>query len=150
MDDLGNIFNSKYEIDQEQLKKYLDGELPDEEKHIIEKAMIDSPFVNDALEGLKHISSGKKRDDLVENINSALRKSISAKTGRRRSSKISHVWWSILSVVLILLLAAVSILLIRWFKEKEAKMNTGATARYSEQQIASRNVTSKNLSCYFF
>lgn len=150
MDDLGNIFNSKYEIDQEQLKKYLDGELPDEEKHIIEKAMIDSPFVNDALEGLKYISSQKKRDDLVENINSTLRKNINAKTGRRRSSKISHIWWSILSVALILLLAAVSILLIRWFKEKEAKINTGMTSRYSEHQTVSQNIISTDSSSYFF
>ena len=45
------------EIDQETLLKYLEGRLSEEQKHEIEKKMLDSDFTNDAIEGLQEIKN---------------------------------------------------------------------------------------------
>lgn len=125
MDDLSKIFAGKDKVDEDQLRKYLKDELSEEEKHAVEEAMTDSPFINDALEGLQQIPSEKKREELVSQINNSLQKNLKNRKDRRRSWKIKNIWWIILTVILILLLCVLSILLIRWFKEKELSPQLG-------------------------
>ncbi len=125
MDDLSKIFAGKDKVDEDQLRKYLKDELSEEEKHAVEEAMADSPFINDALEGLQQIPSEKKREELVSQINNSLQKNLKNRKDRRRSWKIKNIWWIILTVILILLLSVLSILLIRWFKEKEVSPQLG-------------------------
>lgn len=119
MDGLNKIFDSKGNIDAEKLKKYLNDELAEDEKHAVEEAMADSPFVNDAVEGLQEISGVKKRDELVEQINKSLHNNLRNKKSKRSGRKIKNIWWIMLTVFLILLFAAISILFIKWYREKE-------------------------------
>ena len=53
MNDLFKILDQEDEITEDQLIRYLSGESTVEERFMIENKMADSPFVNDAIEGLK-------------------------------------------------------------------------------------------------
>jgi anti-sigma factor RsiW len=52
-DDLLNILsNSNKDIDNQKLMDYLSDKLSAEEKHEVEKTLVDSELMNDAVEGL--------------------------------------------------------------------------------------------------
>ena len=60
MDELKDILSdSNKDIDNQKLMDYLSGQLTAEERHDMEKEMADSPFVNDAVEGLEEIKDKK-------------------------------------------------------------------------------------------
>ena len=53
MEDLGNILLNDDELNEEQLKQYLSGDISGEGLHAIEKKMADSDFVNDAVKACR-------------------------------------------------------------------------------------------------
>jgi anti-sigma factor RsiW len=69
MEDITNILQHDDDVNEEELKKYLSGNISDEERYAIEKKMADSPFVNDAVEGLQQFSSRQKLDKYVNHLN---------------------------------------------------------------------------------
>ena len=79
MEDITNILQHDDDINKEELKKYLSGNISDEERHAIEKKMADFPFVNDAVEGLQQFTSRQKLDEYVNHLNKDLHQYIAAK-----------------------------------------------------------------------
>ncbi len=73
MDDLKDILSGDAEsISEEELVKYLEGSLSNEERHLFEKKTADSSFVNDAIEGLQGFKNKKKLDQYVNQLNKNL------------------------------------------------------------------------------
>lgn len=71
------------DISNQKLLDYLNNKLPAEEEHDLEKHIIDTPFVNDAVEGL---GAFKNRSDLLkiaDQLNGDLRKQLQAKKKKR-------------------------------------------------------------------
>lgn len=79
--ELLNILSDAKETNQKKLLDYLDNNLSPEERHEVEKFLIDSDFENDAAEGLEQITDRQKLPALVNDINKTLAKKLS---GRRR------------------------------------------------------------------
>ena len=63
------------------IKKYLSGEMSPAEMHALEKKALNDPFLEDALEGARQLDSNALDSDL-KNLRSSLEQRISQKTGR--------------------------------------------------------------------
>jgi len=113
-ENLKNILSNLHsEVDQETLLKYLQGHLSAEERHEVEKNLLDDAFEADALEGLENIQDKQSIPALVEQLNRDLKK----KTTRKRKLKIEREAklepWILFAIILILLLAIIAFFVIR-------------------------------------
>jgi hypothetical protein len=109
MSNIEDIFNDDDNLaGDEELLRYLQAGLPEEEKHLIEKKLLNSIFENDALEGLTQFKSKEKLDEYVRQLNSQLKKQVTAKKHTRKKRKIKGLPLIMLVVVIILALAAVA------------------------------------------
>ncbi len=101
------------EIDQETLLKYLEGKLSDEQKHEIEKRMLDSEFNNDAMEGLQEIRYKERISSLVDQLNRDLHKKLDKKKKKREKLRFKDQPWLYIAIVIILLLIVLSYLAVQ-------------------------------------
>ena len=109
-DDLLNILsNSNKDIDNQKLMDYLSDKLSAEERHAFEEEMIDSDFINDAVEGLE---SFKK---YASQLNKNLKNKLEIKKIRRNKRKIKDLPWFYYAIILILILVIVSFILLKKF-----------------------------------
>lgn len=115
-DDLLNILsNSNKDIDNQKLMDYLAGKLSDAEKHAFEEEMIDSDFMNDAVEGL---DSFEKKTDIelyAQQLNRKLKEKLEKKKLKRSRRKIQDLPWFFYAIILILILAIISFVILRKF-----------------------------------
>jgi hypothetical protein len=100
------------EVDQETLLKYLEGRLSDEQKHELEKRMLDSEFTNDAVEGLQQIKDKRDISSLVDQLNRDLHKKLDKKKKRREKLKFKDQPWLYIAIVIILLLIVLSYIVV--------------------------------------
>jgi len=112
--DLLNILsNTNKDIDNQQLMDYLSGHLSGEQLHEVERSMADSEFMNDAVEGLQHISDKKDLKLYVDELNAAMQKSLQKKKLRRQKRRLKDEPWGIVAIVLIILLCIIAFVVIR-------------------------------------
>jgi len=104
--ELMNILSDAKETNQEKLLNYLDDNLSPEERHEVEKFLIDSDFENDAAEGLGQIADRQKLPALVDDINKRFSKRLS---GRRKHmfGKKPELTIPVIATFIVLLLAIV-------------------------------------------
>ena len=104
-EDLLNILSdSNKDIDNQKLMDYISGKLSAEQKHEVEKWMIDNPFFNEAVEGLQN-ADAKKVSSSVEEINIALRKYLQERKRKRERNLFPLSMWTYIAVLFILALA---------------------------------------------
>ena len=113
MEDLTNILYGDEQWSDEQLLKYLEGNLSKEELHAVEKQIADSSFIHDAVEGLQSFSPGKKPDEYVAQLNKHLQSQLAEKKQRRQKRKINNLNSGIIAVIIILLLCILGYVVIR-------------------------------------
>lgn len=118
MTDLKNILDHEDELSSEELMRYLQGEASEEERFAIEKQMADSPFVNEAVEGLQGFSDPALAKDYVEQLNRQLQKQTAKKVFRKNKRKIKDQNWLIIAILSILLLCVAGYLLIHFLGVK--------------------------------
>ena len=140
MDDLTNILKDDDNISEEELKKYLSGDISGEERHAIEKKMADSEFVNDAVEGLQEFTSKQKLDEYVNHLNKDLHQYIAGKKEIKEKRKIKDLSWIIIAVIIILLLCILAYIVIRMQSERQVQRNS----------ISVQNITRHDLKNDFF
>jgi len=100
-------------IDQETLLLYLQGKLSAEKKHEVEKQLVDDAFENDAVEGLQAFSDKEQIPYIVEKLNRDLRRKTALKKKRREKYKIKDQPWLYASILILILLIALSYIVIR-------------------------------------
>lgn len=98
-----DIFKKNTEISNEELLKYLDKDISEDEMHSIEQKMSDSDFENDALEGLTQFKSREKIIATTNTINQQLKKQIAKSNKRKKKRKIEDQQWLIAAILMILL-----------------------------------------------
>ncbi len=98
---------SNYKINEEQLLKYLNGSLNNDELHEFEKKMADSTLLNDAVEGLQTIKNKTSIDHYVSDLNKQLHEFTTSKKRRRLKNKSSINFWIIASIVLIIIICII-------------------------------------------
>ena len=115
-EDLLNILSdSNKDIDNQKLMDYFSGKLSAEQKHEVEKWMIDNPFFNEAVEGLQ-ASDAKNVSAKVEEINAALRKYLKLRKVRREKDLFPVNMWTIVAVLFILILVVVVYLILHYMR----------------------------------
>jgi len=113
-DDLKNILSHlNPDTEQDKLLLYLNRNMSDAEQHEFEKAMNDDAFMNDAVEGLEQVDNKKNIQDIVQQLNTDLKKQINKKKKRKEKRRIKDQPWILYSIILILLLLLVSYLVIK-------------------------------------
>lgn len=101
------------EVDQETLLKYLQGKLTEEQRHEVEKKMLDNDFNDDAMEGLQQFSNKEKLSALVDQLNRDLKKKLEQKKRRREKMRIKEQPWLYLTILIILILLVLSYMVIQ-------------------------------------
>lgn len=107
------LSNLSTEVDQETLLKYLEGRLTNEQKHELEKKMLGSEFMDDAMEGLQEIKNKEKISSLVEQLNRDLHKKLEKKKKRREKLRFKDQPWLYIAIIIILLLIVLSYIVIQ-------------------------------------
>ncbi len=110
--DLLNILsNSNKDIDNQKLMDYLSGKLSEQEKHEVEKWIVDNDFENEAIEGLQKMS-GRPIGIYVDQLNKDLNQYLEQRKRRREKTKIVSAPWIYVAIVLILLLVIIGYIVI--------------------------------------
>lgn len=110
--DLNNILSGSENPSDELIRKYLENQLTEEERHEVEKAMLEDPLLEEAVEGL----SGKSDQELqvaVTDINKELRKQITKKSREKKRKGIADQSITYYAVILILLLCVIAYFLVK-------------------------------------
>lgn len=98
------LTNEHDDLNDEELLKYLEGQLDVARQHEVEKKMVDSAFVDDALEGLAAYQSKEKLKLQVQQLNKGLQKQLDTRKQKKEKRKIKELPWVIMAVATILLL----------------------------------------------
>lgn len=117
-DDLINILsNSNKDIDNQKLMDYLSDKLSEAEKHAFEEEMIDSDFMNDAVEGLESFEERTDIDLYARQLNKKLKEKLEKKKLKRSRRGIKDLPWFFYAIILILILAIISFIILRKFMD---------------------------------
>lgn len=110
---LKNILKHLKPAPQEgELLRYLNKELSADEQHRVEEYLNDDEFYDDAVEGLEMVSKQTDLSGLVTDLNRNLDTQLKKKA-KRKNKKIPTQIWSIISVIVILILAVVAYFIIK-------------------------------------
>lgn len=118
MADLKDILNEDDELRNEDLLKYLQGELPPEDRHKLEKQMADSSFVDDAVEGLQAIGNKASIESYVEDLNRQLHKQVATKKLRKDKRRLRDNPWVVVAVVVVLGLCILGYVVVRYYQKQ--------------------------------
>jgi hypothetical protein len=124
MEDLTDILKDDDNINEEELRRYLLGNISDEERYDIEKKMADSSFTNDAVEGLQKFSSHQKLDEYVKHLNKGLHQYLADKKEIKEKRKIKDLSWIIVAVIIILLLCMLAYIVVKMQRERQIQRNS--------------------------
>ena len=106
------LSHSNKDIDNQKLMDYLAGKLSAEEKHEVEKWMIDNEFAGDAFEGLNKFPPRKDLGKYVDNLNKELAAYILQKKHRRDRKKLNQPSWLYIAIIVILMVLIVTFFVI--------------------------------------
>ena len=118
MADLKDILNQQDDLNNEELMKYLQGNLSEEERIALEKQLTDDSFVSDAVEGLQHFKDPVQVQEYVEQLNRQLQKQTNQKLARKKKRKLKEQNWMIIAILAILLLCVAGYLLIHFYSRR--------------------------------
>lgn len=117
MADLKDILNEDDDLRDEDLLKYVQGDISKEDQHKVERQMADSDFVNDAMEGLQGVRNKRSIDQYVEELNRNLQKQVSTKKQRKQKRKLKDQPWIVITVVVVLTLCVLAYAVIRYHQK---------------------------------
>jgi hypothetical protein len=112
-DNLKDILSSlSTDIDQEKLLLYLQDKLSQEQKHDLEKQLMENEFASDALEGLAQFKDKEQLAFTVDVLNRDLKKRVEKKRQRREKMKLPDQSWLYISIIIIIFLIIISYVII--------------------------------------
>jgi len=109
------LSNLSPEIDPQTLLLYLQNKLSAEQRHEIEKKLLDNEFASDAEDGLRKIKDRQQISYLVELLNRDLKKKLEKKKQRREKLKIKDQSWLYMSVIILILLIIIAYIVVRMY-----------------------------------
>lgn len=111
--------NSNKDIDNQKLMDYLSKQLSKQEIHDVEKMMAEDEFMNDAIEGLEEFKAKEEMPSYIVQLNQKLSNHIKHKKRKKEKKKIQEEPWVYFTIILILILMAVSYVLIKKYLDHE-------------------------------
>lgn len=109
------LTNEHDDLNDEELLKYLEGQLDAAQQHELEKKMVDSSFIDDAVEGLAAFQSKEQLKAQVQQLNKNLQKQLSARKQKKEKRKIKDLPWIVMAAIIILLLCVLGYTVLHLF-----------------------------------
>ncbi len=126
---LNILSNSNKDIDNQKLMDYLSGKLSAEEKHELEKQMVDSEMMNDAVEGLQDFENKKDVQAFADQLNNNLQKQLEKRKKRKLKRTFKEQPWLYLALIFILFLIIICFIVIKKNLEVKAKNSSIPSAK---------------------
>ena len=114
MSALKDILNHDEELGSEELVRYLEGKLSDEERHAVEIKIAGSEFIGDAVEGLEQFNSPEQAAVLAEQLNRQLQQAARKKNRRKLRRKLADMNWLTIAILGILSLCILGFLIVHF------------------------------------
>jgi hypothetical protein len=115
--DLKDILNEDDDLKNDDLLKYVQGDLPKDGQYKVEKQMNDSDFVSDAMEGLQGIRNKRSIEQYVDELNRQLHNQVESKKKRREKRKLKEYPWITIAVVIVLGLCLLAYVVVRYYQK---------------------------------
>lgn len=101
---------------EEEILKYLQDNLSHDETHAIEMQMMQSSFINDAVEGLQAFHKKESIQKFTTDLNKIIEKETNKKAKRKKYyEKLMQQNWLQLIVVIVILLCLIAFFMVRYF-----------------------------------
>lgn len=110
------LSDEEEQLNHDELMNYLDGNLSEQEKHSFEKKAANSPFVNDAVEGLQEFKNKQQLEEHVKEINIKLKQQLKSRQHRKQRPEITDNTWLIISTLIILAICVICYFIIHLYK----------------------------------
>lgn len=117
MPDLKDILNEDDDLQNDDLLKYVQGDLSKDEAYKVEKQMNDSDFVSDAMEGLQGIRNKKSIEQYVDELNRQLQKQVTTRKKRKEKRRLKEYPWITTAVIVVLGLCLLAYIVIRYYQK---------------------------------
>jgi ABC-type bacteriocin/lantibiotic exporter with double-glycine peptidase domain len=118
MADLKDILSDNDEhLNEDDLLRYLEGSLSEEDKQAFEKKIEASGFINDAVDGLKTVKNKQDINEYVYQLNKNLEKQLALKKQRKEKRTIKNIQWVILTAFVIFIICIIGYLLIHFYRK---------------------------------
>ncbi len=112
-DNLKDILsNLNTDIDQETLLLYLQDKLSPEKKHEVERAIAESEFESDAMEGLYDFNDKKNLAAITQQLNKDLHAKLDKKKKKKRAIHLLEQPWTYVALLILILLIILSYFII--------------------------------------
>lgn len=99
------------QLSEEELLQYLNNNIPEEEKHVIEKKINNSPFEADAFQGLSQMQNKYNLKKEVAQLNQKLHQ-LTTKKPRKEKKNIKISEWIILTILVLLFICIIGYFII--------------------------------------
>lgn len=106
------LANSNKDIDNQKLMDYLSNKLSAGEMHEVEKALVDSEMMNDAVEGLQNFKNRNEIAAFAEQLNAKLQKQLEKRKMIKEKRRFKDMPWLYFSIILIILIILISFVVI--------------------------------------
>lgn len=107
-DSINILSENEEQLSDEDLLKYLDDNISEDEKCIIEEKLSNSSFENDAIDGLQQINNPAQLQKHVKELNKKLRQQLRLKKQRKAKRKIKDFQWAIVAILLLLFICVIT------------------------------------------
>ena len=104
-------------IDQKKLMDYLEGKLSDKEKHEVEALLNDSPFFDDAVEGLSQMKDKQKIAAILTELDNHLHQKIKEKK-KRKQGNIFFPGWLLFATFTVIILVIIAFIIYKMYTTK--------------------------------
>jgi ABC-type bacteriocin/lantibiotic exporter with double-glycine peptidase domain len=103
-------------VNEDDLLRYLEGSLSEEDKQAFESKIKASGFVNDAVDGLKTVKNKNNINDYVHQLNKNLEKQLALKKHHKEKRTIKYLPWVILAALVILIVCVIAYVVIHYYR----------------------------------
>jgi len=110
------LSDEEEQLNQDELMNYLDGNLSEQEKHAFKKKTANSPFVNDAVEGLQEFKNKQELEKHVNDLNTKLKQQLKSRQHHKLRPKLTSNTWLIIATLIILAICVICYFIIHLYR----------------------------------
>jgi len=110
-----DILNKSGQITEQKLMDYLEGRLSPDDAHEVEKLMVDSGFLDDAVEGLSQMKDKQKIAGILQELNGHLKTKTRLKKKKNLLIIPDQLTLAVASTITVLLLIVIAYVIYRMY-----------------------------------
>ena len=110
-----DILNKSGQITEQKLMDYLEGRLSPDDAHEVEKLMVDSGFLDDAVEGLSQMKDKQKIAGILQELNGQLKTKTRLKKKKNLLIIPDQLTPAVASTITVLLLIVIAYVIYRMY-----------------------------------